>query len=208
MLELQPLPYTYTALEPYIDEETMRVHHDKHHQAYFDKYKQAWETVTELKNVNAEEVLWRLEDLKGKINEQTWMALKNHGGGFVHHNIFWETMAPNGAREPIGELKKEIDKLGGFSQFKEDFTNLALGQFGAGWAWLVIDEQQQLRMYSLPNQDSPLSLHHQIIFGVDVWEHAYYLKYQNRRAEYLEAWWQVLDFTAAEKRYLKAVAKK
>lgn len=207
MLELKPLPYAYDALEPHIDEETMKVHHDKHHQAYLNKFKAAWETLPELKDLNAEQVLWRLEELKEKIDDKTWTALKNHGGGYVHHNIFWEIMSPNGDREPVGELQEKIKELGNFTKFKEDFTNLALGQFGSGWAWLVLDEQKNLRTYALPNQDSPLSFKHQILLGVDVWEHAYYLKYQNRRAEYLESWWQVVDFSAVEKRYQVALAK-
>jgi superoxide dismutase, Fe-Mn family len=207
MLELKPLPYTYDALEPHLDEETMRIHHDKHHQAYLDKFKMAWENSPELKDLNAEQVLWRLEELKDKVDDKTWMALKNHGGGYVHHDIFWQIMSPNGEREPIGDLKEKIEKLGGFEKFRTDFTNLALGQFGSGWAWLVLDEQKNLRQYALPNQDSPLSLKHHIILGVDVWEHAYYLKYQNRRAEYLQSWWQVVDFTAIEKRYQTALSK-
>jgi len=207
MLELNPLPYSYDALEPHIDEETMRIHHDKHHQAYLDKFKLAWESLPELKDFDAEQVLWRLQDLKTSIDDKTWTALNNHGGGFVHHNIFWEIMSPNGEKEAIGDLKKKIDELGGFAKFKEDFTNLALRQFGSGWAWLVLDDQQQLQSYALPNQDSPLVLHHQPLLGLDVWEHAYYLKYQNRRAEYIESWWQVVDFSAVEKRYQAALAK-
>ncbi|NLG06557.1 MAG: superoxide dismutase [Candidatus Pacebacteria bacterium] len=208
MLEMTTLPYAYDALEPYIDEATMRVHHDKHHQAYFDKYKQAWESLPELKDVTVEQVLWRLNDLNGKIDDSVWLALKNHGGGFFNHNLFWEIMSPDGVRTPTGELKNKIEEMGGLPKLKEDFKNLALGQFGSGWAWLVVDEQKQLQMYALANQDSPLSLHHQPILGVDVWEHAYYLKYQNRRADYLDAWWQVVDFSAVEKRYLKALANK
>lgn len=207
MLELKPLPYAYNALEPHIDEETMKIHHDKHHQAYLDKFKLAWQELPDLKDLNAEQVLWRLEELKNKVDEKSWMALKNHGGGFVHHNVFWEIMSPKGPREPVGELKEKIKDLGNFTEFKKDFTDLALGQFGSGWAWLVLDEQGKLRIYALPNQDSPLTFKHHILLGVDVWEHAYYLKYQNRRADYLESWWNVVDFDAVEKRYQAALAK-
>lgn len=207
MLELKPLPYAYNALEPHIDEETMKIHHDKHHQAYLDKFKLAWQELPDLKDLNAEQVLWRLEELKNKVDEKSWMALKNHGGGFVHHNVFWEIMSPKGPREPVGELKEKIKDLGNFTEFKKDFTDLALGQFGSGWAWLVLDEQGKLRTYALPNQDSPLTFKHHILLGVDVWEHAYYLKYQNRRADYLESWWNVVDFDAVEKRYQAALAK-
>jgi Fe-Mn family superoxide dismutase len=207
MLELKPLPYAYDALEPHIDEETMRIHHDKHHQAYLNKYRATWEELADLKDLSPEQVLWRLEELKGKIDDKSWMALKNHGGGYVHHNIFWEIMSPEGSREPVGDLKEKIKDLGNFNQFKEDFTNLALKQFGSGWAWLVLDERGELRTYALANQDSPLSFKHHILLGVDVWEHAYYLKYQNRRADYLESWWNVVDFSAVEKRYQAALAK-
>jgi len=205
MSKIKPLAYSYDALEPFIDEATMRVHHDKHHQGYFDKFKAAVEANPELKELSAEEVLWQLEDLKKDLPEATYLALKNNGGGYIHHNVFWEIMSPDGVREPQGELREMIRGMGGFDKFKQAFTQLALKQFGSGWAWLVLDENKNLQMYSLPNQDSPLSLHHQPILAVDVWEHAYYLKYQNKRAEYLENWWQVVDFAAAEKRYQAAL---
>lgn len=207
MLELKPLAYAYDALEPHIDEETMKIHHDKHHQAYLDKFKLALQDLPDLKDLSVDEVLWRLPDLKEKVDSKTWMALKNHGGGFVHHNIFWEIMSPEGARKPVGDLKNLIEELGGFDKFRQEFSDLAMSQFGSGWAWLVLNQDKKLEMYNLPNQDSPLTLHHQALLGIDVWEHAYYLKYQNRRADYVDAWWQVVDFTAAEKRYQSALKK-
>ena len=207
MSNLKPLPYAYDALEPFIDEQTMHIHHDKHQQAYLDKFTAAKAELKHLADQSATDVLWQLNELKGQIPDKAWMALKNHGGGYVHHDLFWSMMAADAPRQPQGQLASELEKLGGFDQFKTDFTNAALGQFGSGWAWLVVDDKQQLQVYALPNQDSPLTLHHQPILGVDVWEHAYYLKYQNRRAEYLENWWQVVDFAAAEQRYQKALAK-
>jgi superoxide dismutase, Fe-Mn family len=207
MLELKPLAYAYDALEPHIDEETMRIHHDKHHQAYLDKFKLVLQDLPDLKDLSVDEVLWRLADFKDKLDSKTWMALKNHGGGFAHHNIFWEIMSPEGVREPVGDLKNLIEDLGGFDKFRQQFSDLAMSQFGSGWAWLVLNQDKKLEMYNLPNQDSPLTLHHQPLLGIDVWEHAYYLKYQNRRADYVDAWWQVVDFAAAEKRYQDALTK-
>ena len=207
MSNLKPLPYAYDALEPFIDETTMRIHHDKHQQAYLDKFSAAQAELKQLADQSAADVLWQLNELKGQIPDQAWMALKNHGGGYVHHDLFWPMMAADAPRQPQDQLATAIEQLGGFEQLKTDFTQAALSQFGSGWAWLVVDDKQQLQIYALPNQDSPLTLHHQPILGVDVWEHAYYLKYQNRRAEYIENWWQVVDFAAAEQRYQEALAK-
>ena len=206
MLDLKPLAFGYDALEPVIDEVTMRVHHDKHQQAYLDKFIAALNTEEKLADLSAQEILWQLNDLKKDLPIRTWTALKNHGGGFVHHDIFWDVMSPEGAREPQGELREMVRGMGGFDKFKKAFSEIALSQFGSGWAWLVLDEKKNLQMYALPNQDSPLSLHHRPLLALDVWEHAYYLQYQNRRAEYIENWWKVVDFAAVEKRYQAALA--
>lgn len=203
MYTLSPLPYAYDALEPHIDEATMRVHHDKHHQAYLDKFNAALEAHPELATDKAEAVLWNLAETV--IPEATKTALKNNGGGYVHHNIFWETMSPDGARSPQGELAQKIEEMGGFEEFKKNFTETAMKQFGAGWAWLVVDQDKNLKIYSLPNQDSPLLNKETPILGVDVWEHSYYLKYQNRRADFIEAWWNVLDWDKIEEKYQAAL---
>ena len=206
MYQLSPLPYAYDALEPHIDEATMRVHHDKHHQGYLDKFNAALESYPELAEGNADDVLFNFEEkIVGKLAESVQTAIKNNGGGYVHHNIFWETMSPNGARTPQGDLAKKIEELGGFEEFKKNFADIAMKQFGAGWAWLVLDQDKNLKVYSLPNQDSPLLKKDIPILGVDVWEHSYYLKYQNRRADFIEAWWNVLDWDKIEERYQAAL---
>ena len=209
MYQLPDLPYAYEALEPYIDAETMHVHHDKHHQAYLDKFNAALADYPELAKMDAADVLWYFTDkVKPVTPNDIQLALKNHGGGFVHHNLFWEIMSPDGPREVVGKLATDIAiKFGSFAEFKTKFIDVAMKQFGSGWAWLVLDENKELALYSLPNQDSPLLNKHYPIMGVDVWEHAYYLKYQNRRPEYLEAIWQVLDWQKIEARYQLALNK-
>lgn len=209
MHQLANLPYAYEALEPYFDQATMRLHHDKHHQAYLDKFNVALTDYPQLATVSAEDLLWQFTDLaKQNIPVDTQTAIKNHGGGYVHHNILWETLSPNGPREAVGELAAAItQQFTSFTQFQKQFTDLASKHFGAGWAWLVLDENKKLAIYSLPNQDSPLLKQHYPLMGIDVWEHAYYLKYQNRRPEYLEAVWQVLDWDKIEKRYRLALTK-
>ena len=209
MYTLNSLPYAYNALEPVIDEATMRFHHDKHHQSYLDKFNQALEGLDHLKKLSAPEILWNFnEKIKGKVSPKIETAIKNNGGGFVHHDIFWQVMSPDGSREPQGEIREMIRGMGGVDKFKETFSNLALKQFGAGWAWLVVNEDKDLELYSLPNQDSPLLKKHFPILGLDVWEHAYYLRYQNRRADYIKEWWKVVDWAQVEKRYQAALAKK
>jgi Fe-Mn family superoxide dismutase len=198
-LSLPPLPYDYKALEPWIDEQTMRIHHDKHHQAYLDNLLKAI-TGTDLEN---REVAQTLADL-GRVPENIRTAVRNHGGGFVNHNLFWEIMGPNAGGAPAGELAKAIGTtFGSFDSFKEKFAAAAMGQFGSGWAWLVV-EKGGLAVRNLPNQDSPLSNGDTPILGLDVWEHAYYLKYQNRRAEYVTNWWNVVSWGKVAELFAKA----
>ena len=198
-LSLPPLPYDYKALEPWIDEQTMRIHHDKHHQAYLDNLLKAI-TGTDLEN---REVTQILADL-GRVPENIRTAVRNHGGGFVNHNLFWEVMGPNAGGAPAGELAKAIGTtFGSFDSFKEKFAAAAMGQFGSGWAWLVV-EKGGLAVRNLPNQDSPLSNGDTPILGLDVWEHAYYLKYQNRRAEYVTNWWNVVSWGKVAELFAKA----
>ena len=187
---LSPLAYDYNALEPWIDEQTMRLHHDKHHQAYLDNLLKAV-TGTEFESVQPE----RLLAVLNKVPEKIRGVVRNHGGGYVNHNLFWEVMAPNAGGSPTGDLAKAIDgAFGGFAAFKEKFAAAAAGQFGSGWAWLVAKRDGSLAIYSLPNQDTPLSTGDHPVLGLDVWEHAYYLKYQNRRAEYIGNWWNVVNW--------------
>lgn len=209
MHHLANLPYAYEALEPYIDAATMRLHHDKHHQAYLDKFNAALADYPKLEELEAEELLWQFSDLMTEeIPKDIQTAIKNHGGGYVHHNILWETISPNGPREAVGNLSAAISsQFSSFAQFKAQFTDLATKHFASGWAWLVLDENKKLAIYSLPNQDSPLLKKHYPLMGIDVWEHAYYLKYQNRRPEYLEAIWQVLDWQKIEDRYQLGLKK-
>lgn len=209
MHQLANLPYAYEALEPYFDAATMKLHHDKHHQAYLDKFNAALINYPDLEKLKAADLLWNYADLMTeKIPKDIQSAIKNHGGGFVHHNILWETISPSGPRAAVGKLAAAISaQFSSFAQFKTQFADLAGKHFGAGWAWLVLDENKKLVIYSLPNQDSPLLNQHYPLMGADVWEHAYYLKYQNRRPEYLEAFWQVLDWQKIEERYQLALNK-
>ncbi len=197
--ELPPLPYAYDALEPYIDEQTMRLHHDKHHAAYVKNLNAALEKHPEL---NA----WTLEDLMSKINqvpEDIRTAVRNNGGGHINHTMFWQIMAPRSGGEPTGALAADIQKtFGSFATFREQLNKAAMGRFGSGWAWLVLDGSK-LAVISTANQDSPFVEGKSPVMGVDVWEHAYYLKYQNRRDEYLAAWWNVVNWAEVAKRYEK-----
>jgi superoxide dismutase, Fe-Mn family len=187
---LPPLPYAYNALEPWIDEQTMRIHHDKHHQAYLDNLLKAI-AGTELENIPPDKLLADL----AKVPEKIRGAVRNHGGGYVNHTLFWEVMAPKAGGAAGGELAQAIDKaFGTFDSFKEKFAAAASGQFGSGWAWLAVKRDGSLAVYNLPNQDSPVSQGDTPVLGLDVWEHAYYLKYQNRRADYIGAWWNVVNW--------------
>ncbi len=198
-LTLAPLPYAYDALEPWIDEQTMHIHHDKHHQAYLDNLLKATNG-TEFENVAPEKLLASLAEVPEKIRS----AVRNHGGGYVNHNLFWEIMAPGAGGAPGGELGAALGtQFGGFDSFKQKFSAAAAGQFGSGWAWLVVKRDGALGLYSLPNQDNPISNGDTAILGLDVWEHAYYLKYQNRRAEYVESWWNVVNWKRVDELYRK-----
>jgi len=206
MHTLAPLPYAYEALEPHLDAATMRLHHDKHHQTYLDKLNAALESEAELASLSVEDLLWQFA---AKVESSpAAAAIRNHGGGFVNHNMFWEIMSPSGARQPVGQLAAAIaSKFGNFADFQTQFVDVASKHFGSGWAWLVLDENKGLQLYSTPNQDSPLMSQHYPVMGVDVWEHAYYLKYQNRRPGYLEAIWQVLDWEKIEARYQAGLSR-
>jgi Fe-Mn family superoxide dismutase len=194
---LPPLPYAPEALEPHIDLQTMQIHHGKHHQAYVTNLNAAIEKAPELAG-------WTLDDLCRKISEvpeSVRVAVRNNGGGHWNHSLFWQLMAPNAGGEPSGALSDAITKtFGSFAAFKEQFQAAGMGRFGSGWAWLV-STNGALSIMSTPNQDNPLMEGKHAILGVDVWEHAYYLKYQNRRADYLGAFWNVANWAEVAKRY-------
>ena len=200
--ELPPLPYDYAALEPAIDEATMKLHHDKHHQVYVTNLNGAIEKHPELASKTVEELVGDLasipEDIRGVV--------RNHGGGHLNHTLFWETMGPGGGGPPTGAIAEAIDAaFGDFESFKKTFNETTAKQFGSGWGWLVY-EGGKLKIVTTPNQDSPLSAGLYPILGNDVWEHAYYLKYQNKRPDYLAAWWSVVNWDEVNKRF--ATAKK
>ena len=198
---LPELPYPKDALEPHIDAQTMEVHHGKHHAAYTNNLNAAVEKHSQLPSKSAEELV---KDLSS-VPEDVRKAIQNNGGGYLNHNLFWTIMSPNGGGAPSGELASAIDaKFGSFDQFKEKFAAEAGGRFGSGWAWLVVDGNGDLKLYSTANQDSPLMNGDTPILGLDVWEHAYYLKYQNRRPDYVKAFWNVVDWDAVAKNYAAA----
>ena len=187
--ELPKLNYSYDALEPYIDARTMEIHHTKHHQAYIDKLNVVLEKYPALSDQGLENLMRDLPQLS--VEEADRTALKNHGGGHLNHSLFWQIMGPR--KEIDQELASEIEKtFSSVEEFKKVFTQTAMAHFGSGWAWLARGENNKLQVYSLPNQDLPYLRGHTPLIGLDVWEHAYYLKYQNRRAEYIENWWRVL----------------
>jgi superoxide dismutase, Fe-Mn family len=190
--EVPELPYDYAALEPHIDEQTMRLHHDKHHQAYVDKANGALEG-TEWADRPVEEVLASLDQLP----EDKRTAVRNNAGGHANHTLFWQIMSPDGGGEPQGAL---ADAIGDFERFKEELSNAAINQFGSGWGWLVKDGSS-VAIISTPNQDSPLLQGKTPLLGVDVWEHAYYLSYQNRRPDYVAAWWNVVNWPEVARRF-------
>ncbi|MFL6037246.1 MAG: superoxide dismutase [Gaiellaceae bacterium] len=197
--EVPPLPYDYSALEPHIDEQTMRVHHDKHHQAYVDNANKALEG-TQWADRSADEILTILDELPA--DKQA--AVRNNVGGHANHSFFWEIMGPNGGGEPSGSLADAISSaFGGLDQLKEAVNDAGVKRFGSGWTWLVHDGTG-LAVYSTANQDSPISNSDTPLLGVDVWEHAYYLKYQNRRPDYLAAWWNVVNWDAVQQRFESA----
>ena len=197
--EVPPLPYDYGALEPHIDEQTMRVHHDKHHQAYVDKANAALEG-TEWADRPIEDVLRNLDQLP----EDKQKPVRNNGGGHYNHSLFWEIMSPDGGGEPEGALAEAISAaFGGVDSLKQQVNEAGVNQFGSGWTWLVADGGS-LAVVATPNQDSPIMQGKTPILGIDVWEHAYYLKYQNKRPDYLEAWWNVVNWEAVAQRYERA----
>jgi superoxide dismutase, Fe-Mn family len=198
--EVPPLPYDYAALEPHIDEATMRLHHDKHHQAYVDKANAALEG-TEWADRPIEEVLANLDQLP----EDKRGPVRNNGGGHYNHSLFWEIMGPNGGGEPTGELAQAITQaFGSVGDLQEKMNTAGANQFGSGWSWLVVDGSGGLAVTATPNQDTPLSSGQTPILGIDVWEHAYYLKYQNKRPDYLKAWWNTVNWDAVARRYAAA----
>ncbi|HEX5442593.1 MAG TPA: superoxide dismutase [Pirellulales bacterium] len=199
---LPPLPYAFDALEPHIDAKTMEIHHDKHHAAYVTNLNNAIAN-TDLGNQSIEELCASIE----KVPENIRTAVRNNGGGHANHSLFWTIMGKGGGGTPSGPLADAIkSELGGFDAFKEAFSKAGMGRFGSGWAWLSLDKQKKLVVESTPNQDNPLMHGNTPLLGCDVWEHAYYLKYQNRRADYLAAFWNVVLWPAVDERY--AAAKK
>jgi superoxide dismutase, Fe-Mn family len=202
---LPPLPYAYNALEPHIDERTMQFHHDKHHAAYIKGLNAAVEKYPELQGKTAEDLIRNLNS----VPEDVRTSVRNNGGGHVNHTMFWSIMGPKAGGEPIGELATAIKKdFGSFADFKKQFNEAGTKRFGSGWAWLVRTKEGKLQITSTANQDNPLTEGLYPIMGNDVWEHAYYLLYQNRRADYLQAWWNVVNWQAVNDRYKTAIAQK
>ena len=198
--ELPPLPYDYKALEPHIDEQTMRIHHDKHHGTYVTNLNAALEGHADLQQKSLDALLQGVNSLPEAIRA----PVRNNGGGHANHTFFWEILQPGGATEPTGALADAITKtFGGFAAFKEQFAKACVGRFGSGWGWLTLDKSGKLAIESSPNQDSPIMEGKTPVVGCDVWEHAYYLKYQNRRADYVTAWWNVVNWTEVGKRFEK-----
>lgn len=198
---LAGLPYPYDALEPYIDAQTMEIHHTKHHQAYVDKLNAALEGHADLMSKSVEELV---ADLRS-IPEDVRTAVQNNGGGHANHSLFWTVMSSNGGGGASGDVARAIDsELGGFDSFQEKFTEAAVTQFGSGWAWLVVNGDGKLEVVQTSNQGSPLSDGKTPVLALDVWEHAYYLKYQNRRPEYVDAFWNIVHWGEVERRYDEA----
>jgi Fe-Mn family superoxide dismutase len=196
--EIDPLPYDYNALEPHIDEATMRIHHDKHHQAYANNLNAALEKHPELQSKSVADLLRDLD----AVPEDIRAAVRNNGGGFVNHNFFWKIMKPNGGGAPTGAIAEAINKsFGSFEEFKTKFNEAGAKRFGSGWAWLVKGGGGELQIMSTANQDNPISEGHTPLLGNDVWEHAYYLKYQNARPKYLEEWWNTVNWEQVNKNF-------
>ncbi|TWK42472.1 Superoxide dismutase [Mn] [Bacillus paralicheniformis] len=198
--KLPELPYAYDALEPHIDKETMNIHHTKHHNTYVTKLNEAVAGKQDLESKSVEELVANLD----AVPENIRTAVRNNGGGHANHSLFWKLLSPNGGGAPTGELAEAINgKFGSFDQFKEDFAAAAAGRFGSGWAWLVVNNGE-LEITSTPNQDSPLSEGKTPILGLDVWEHAYYLNYQNRRPDYIKGFWNVVNWDEVARLYSEA----
>ena len=200
--KLIDLPYEYDALEPYIDSNTMEIHHSKHHNAYVTNLNNALEPFAELHGKSLDELLSKS---LSSVPESIRTAVRNHGGGVWNHNLYWRTMSPQGGGGPLGEVSKEIiKKFGSFQEFKDKLTKTAVTQFGSGWGWLVLAKSGGLEVLSTSNQDTPLSDGHFPLLNVDVWEHAYYLKYQNKRPDYVSEWWNLIDWKIVEELYRSA----
>ncbi|HYO48142.1 MAG TPA: superoxide dismutase [Gemmatimonadota bacterium] len=198
--EVPALPYSFDALEPHIDARTMEIHHDKHHAAYVTNLNKALDGHADLEKKSVEDLL---RDIK-TVPEDIRTAVRNNGGGHANHSFFWTIMSADGGGEPTGDLASAIkETFGGFEDFKKKFSDAAIKRFGSGWAWLGL-HGKDLHVGSTPNQDSPIMEGHTPILGLDVWEHAYYLKYQNKRPDYIAAWWNVVDWNQVAKRYAKA----
>jgi len=198
--ELPPLPYDYNALEPHIDEQTMHLHHDKHHQTYITNVNNALASHPELAALSVEELISNMS----RVPEDIRPVVQNNGGGHANHSFFWQIMAPNAGGQPIGALSDAITQtFGSFDAFKEQFGKAATTRFGSGWAWLTVDSSGALKLESTANQDSPLSQGRTPLLGLDVWEHAYYLKYQNRRPDYIAAFWNVVNWPEVARRFGK-----
>ena len=193
---LPPLPYPSDALEPHIDKQTMEIHHGKHHNAYVTNLNAALEKHPELQSKSAEDLIRGINSVPEAIRT----AVRNNGGGHVNHTMFWQIMGPNAGGQPTGAIADAINAaFGGFDKFKEEFKKAAVGRFGSGWAW-VVDNGGKIAIESSPNQDNPMMDGKKPVFGIDVWEHAYYLKYQNRRPDYIDAWWNVVNWNEIYKR--------
>ncbi|WP_404837643.1 superoxide dismutase [Aeromonas media] len=200
---LPALAYAYDALEPHIDALTMEIHHSRHHQTYITNLNAALAELPELAALPVDELLARFDSLPASVQG----AVRNHGGGHANHSLFWQVMSPQGGGEPGGELAEAINRdLGGLDAFKQTFTQAALSRFGSGWAWLVVDQSGKLQVVSSANQDSPLMEGLVPVLGLDVWEHAYYLKYQNKRPDYIAAFYNVVNWPEVARRYQQALA--
>ena len=196
--EVPPLPYDYNAFEPYIDTQTMQIHHDKHHAAYVTNLNNAVQSNAQFANMNVDDLVRHINDVPDSIRT----AVRNNAGGHSNHSMFWQIMKPHGGGEPTGELANAIQQaFGSFDQFKAAFNDAGVKRFGSGWVWLVLDSSGSLQVTSTPNQDSPLTDGLYPVMGNDVWEHAYYLKYQNRRPDYLAAGWNVVNWDEVTRRY-------
>ena len=200
MFELPKLPYAYEALEPHLDARTMEIHHSRHHATYVAKLNEALQQAPQLADKSLEDLLSDLNSVPESIRT----AVRNHGGGHYNHSLFWSIMKPAGGGEPAGQLGAGIkSSFGDYVKFREIFTKAALGLFGSGWIWLVAEASGKLNVVTTPNQDCPISQNLKPLLGLDIWEHAYYLKYQNRRPDYVEAWWQVVNWDAVAGRLEK-----
>lgn len=201
--QLPKLPFAFDALEPHIDQQTMEIHYGRHHQTYVDKLNEAIASNAQLQEQALEDLLENLDQVPASI----YAAVRNNAGGHYNHSFFWQILTPGGASQPVGEVAKAIeDKFGSFDNLKTEFTNAAIARFGSGWAWLVVNEQNELEIVSTPNQDNPISEGKKAILGVDVWEHAYYLRYQNKRPDYVAAFFKVVNWDVVNENYKQAIS--